>query len=236
MKKILAILFAVLLVGLVPTVATAAPRNVSCALILVTPEIPAQAAVIGYETIPAVAETLFEFVHRNPKHPNSPRWEAEGWNADSNPNSVGWYSAGNTKQIVLVEESVRTYEISPAVPAVPAVTREECITEPDVFVPGPTTTAVPIPDVTPTADPAPSDKPKPTLKPTPVSVVEPVETPTKPVVTVRSDLITPGFEKVVKAEKPAQLAETGVNPFLAAGAALLLLAGLLLVRFAQKRV
>ncbi len=72
------------------------------------PEVPGQPAVYG--------PTLYEYVHKNENHPNSPRWEVEGWNADSNENSKGWSSTGNSKPGELITAEV------PAVPAVPAVT------------------------------------------------------------------------------------------------------------------
>lgn len=57
---------------------------------------------------PAEYVTEYEFVHKNEDHPQSPRWEREGWNADGNENSVGWTSTGNTRQT----------EVKPATPAV----------------------------------------------------------------------------------------------------------------------
>ncbi len=56
--------------------------------------------------MPAVEEQShieFEFVHKNENHPNSPRWEREGWNADDNDNSKGWYSTGQTRTVIDVE-------------------------------------------------------------------------------------------------------------------------------------
>lgn len=234
MKKFLAAVTAAVALLFVPSVAMAAPQGASCALIVVTPEIPAQPAVIGYETIPAVTETLYEFVHRNPNHPNSPRWEAEGWNADSNPNSVGWVSTGATKEVVVTEESVRVVEISPAVPAVPAVTREECITEPPLWVPGPTGTAVPIPEPTATQTPAP------TKEPAPVKVVEttkPVPVTEKPQAAVRTDLVAPAFTPAAASEHPEELAETGAESagLLALIAVLAGCVGYTLIKLTRKR-
>lgn len=123
------------------------PSRISCWQVMT----PAQPAVIGYETIPAVTETLFEYVHRNPNNPNSPRWEAEGWNADSNPNSVGWTSTGVSKEVIIQEEGMRLVEISPEIPE--QVT-EEC--EEDTFFPTPDSPVAPIPvgpDAPTTTDP-----------------------------------------------------------------------------------
>lgn len=65
---------------------------------LISAAVEYQAAVYG--------PTLFEFVHKNENHPNSPRWELEGWNADSNQNSKGWTSTGNSKPGDLISAEV----------------------------------------------------------------------------------------------------------------------------------
>lgn len=57
----------------------------------------------------AVYAVEYEFVFKK-EHPNSPRWEAEGWNADSNPNSEGWHSTGVTRQGELLSAAVEAQE------------------------------------------------------------------------------------------------------------------------------
>lgn len=69
---------------------------------------------------PAVYATEYEFVHKNPNHPNSPRWEKEGWNADGNDNSKGWSSTGNTRKGELIKAEV---------PAQDAVTEQKLVKE-----------------------------------------------------------------------------------------------------------
>lgn len=63
-----------------------------------------------YQTVeisPATYELEFEYVHpNNPNHPGSPRWEAEGWNAEGSPNSGGWVATGNVRQGALITEAV----------------------------------------------------------------------------------------------------------------------------------
>lgn len=91
-------------------------KNISCSIRIIEEGKPA------VPEVPAVYETLHEFVHAH-NDKLEPRWEKEGWNADSNPNSQGWVSTGNTKQGELISPAV------PAVPAVDPVTEEECITQ-----------------------------------------------------------------------------------------------------------
>ena len=55
--------------------------------------------------VEAVYVTEAEFVFKNENNPNSPRWEVEGWNADSNPESVGWTATGQTRQTLVTEGS-----------------------------------------------------------------------------------------------------------------------------------
>lgn len=84
-----------------------------------TPEVP------GKDAVPATfAPKLFEFVHKNPNHPNSPRWEAEGWNADGNENSKGWSSTGNVKGGEQLTPEIPAVAPIPAVPEQPEVTAQ----------------------------------------------------------------------------------------------------------------
>lgn len=55
-------------------------------------------AVTKTVTVPAVYAVEYEFVFKKEGHPNSPRWENQGWNADSNPQSEGWRSTGVTRE------------------------------------------------------------------------------------------------------------------------------------------
>lgn len=73
-----------------------------------SPAVEYQPAVYGEAPLisEAVYATEYEFVHKKPDHPQSPRWEAEGWNADDNEHSKGWYATGNTRQGELISEAV----------------------------------------------------------------------------------------------------------------------------------
>ncbi len=79
---------------------------------------------------------LYEYKHaQNEDHPDSPRWEVEGWNGNSfnDPDAdktVSWYYTGNTKIVPEVIEVIE-HEAIPAVTeeieheAIPAVVCEE---------------------------------------------------------------------------------------------------------------
>lgn len=72
---------------------------------------------------PAVEPVIrieYEYVHRNENHPNSPRWEAEGWNSDDNPASFGYASTGQTRTVVITPGADAVYETV----TIPAVTEE----------------------------------------------------------------------------------------------------------------
>jgi hypothetical protein len=57
--------------------------------------------------VPAVEEESHleeEFAFKK-DHPDSPRWEVAGWNADGNPQSEGWHATGNTRVVIDVPGS-----------------------------------------------------------------------------------------------------------------------------------
>lgn len=60
--------------------------------------------------VPAVTKVEFEYAHaKNDKL--EPRWEAEGWNAESNPNSAGWIATGQTRIIIITSAIDAVYEL-----------------------------------------------------------------------------------------------------------------------------
>lgn len=163
MKKIIASAAAALLLGAGLTFASAlpgsattpsedcVPREAVAAYTEVTPDIDHPAVgeptivIDNPDYIPAVEEESYveyEFAFKK-DHPNSPRWEREGWNADDNDQSHGWHSTGNTRVVIDVAGSDAVGEptievanpdyIAPYTedvpdidhPAVPAVTCEE---------------------------------------------------------------------------------------------------------------
>lgn len=95
------------------TPAECVPSDAIAAYTEVTPDIEHPA--VGEPTItidnpdyvPAVEEESHiehEFAFKK-DHPNSPRWELEGWNADGNPQSEGWLATGNTRVVIDVAGS-----------------------------------------------------------------------------------------------------------------------------------
>jgi LPXTG-motif cell wall-anchored protein len=160
-------------------------------------DVPFQEAV--YQTTPAVYVTEYEFVHKHPDHPNSPRWELEGWNADGNPNSIGWYSTGNTRQTLVTPET--TILITPEVPEVShmeATETEVCEEVPPVVQP-------------------PAEKP-PVVAP-PVAA-PPVVAPVAPPVVAPVAAVTP-------VQAPEELAQTGTKEEALVFMGLLAMAGIL---------
>lgn len=186
------------------------PPNISCSIRVITPEVPAIPGhpAVGFEKVtPAVTETLYEFIFAN-EHSNSqhkPRWEKKGWNADSNPNSKGWTSTGNSKVETITEEKKEYILISPKVEdvaAIPAVTEEECITQPSVPVPPtktPSEVTVPVVPVVedltyPAAPPATKDRVSPNVAPAPSAPLAQVGVATSvEAVTTPAELASTGF-------------------------------------------
>lgn len=73
-----------------------------------SPAIPAVPPV--YLTV-----TEYEFRHRNADLNGGIKWQTDpGWNAEDNPNSIGWFATGNTRQ------TVTDTVLKPGTPAVPA--------------------------------------------------------------------------------------------------------------------
>lgn len=202
--------------------------------------LPAQAAVPPCTTLtdwvvvivtpasPAVYRTEYEFVHKKAHHPNSPRWEAEGWNADSNPNSVGWASTGVTRQTLVTPATPeishlepRHTTVCPEVPPPPAP-------EPGPVVPPPAPQPDPAPPVPAPVPPAPVPDPGPAA---------PSAAPRAAVATVGpvADKAAPAAPAPVM-DAPAELANTGakedqmVLTALLAGGILLAGVGLLILR------
>jgi hypothetical protein len=70
---------------------------------------PTFETVVVTPAIPAVTHIELQFTFKNENNPNSPRWEPEGWNSESNPESLGWHQ---TDSRVVID--------SPAVPEVTA--------------------------------------------------------------------------------------------------------------------
>jgi hypothetical protein len=91
---------------------------------------------IEHPAIPPVYDTVvvgveYEYVHRTEGHPQSPRWEVDGWNADSNPASDGWTKTGNTREVteqVLVTEGKDAWTEIVDHPEVPEITEERLVT------------------------------------------------------------------------------------------------------------
>lgn len=189
--------------------------NITCSTLLITPE---QEEVIQLVTVPAVTKTLVEYVHRNENHPNSPRWEEEGWNADSNPNSVGWQSTGNTEVIIITPEYIEYVLISPAVPA---VTEKVCITE---TVPSPETPAVPeTPETSVEVEAAPA-----------ANVNEQAPTPSVPDALNTVAAVEQVEQTAAVSEDPKELAYTGFNWSIFTLGTLALALGVAAIRLARK--
>ena len=229
MKKIITTL--ALTAGLALIGAPAMASGTSCTTtttelqFLVSAAVPAVPAVPGTDAIAPVYETVteYEFVHKNENHPDSPRWEREGWNADTNANSVGWVATGNTREVatdVVLVPGVDAVPEIPAVPEVPAVYRTEyvdttvCTEDPIFTIPHGEPTPITIPA-------APAE--------VPAAVAE---VPAAPVTELTVDPAT----EVAPVEAPAeQLAYTGAADWVFPAGALTLLAGAGLVLGARRR-
>jgi hypothetical protein len=77
-----------------------------------------------YETV--VVGVEYEYVHTNQGHPQSPRWESEGWNP-----GVGWTATGNTREVTeerLVSEGKDAWTENIYHDAVPEITEERLVT------------------------------------------------------------------------------------------------------------
>lgn len=159
-----------------------------------------------YETVPAVYKTELEFVFKK-DHPNSPRWELEGWNSDTNPASEGWTATGNTREVLVSEET--TVLVTPEVAEVShEETVETEVCEPPVVVDPPVVEEPPVVE----APPVVAEQP-PVVVP-PAAVVAPAAA--APVVEV----------KPVPVAAKAELAQTGANDSLGLVGMLALFVGL----------
>jgi hypothetical protein len=86
---------------------------------------------IEHPAVPPVYDTVVisvehEFVHTNPNHPQSPRWEDEEWNPGG-----GWTATGKTREVteqVLVTEGKDAWTEKVDHPAVPEITEERLVT------------------------------------------------------------------------------------------------------------
>lgn len=131
--------------------------------------IPVPAVPAVYDTVvtPAVTVTEYEFIHAqdgnghgNGNGPAS-RWEANpNWNAESNPQSIGWTATGNTRLTVIETEKTTVTLVTPEIPA---TTVEQCLDLPDgvsPVQPGDPNPAPPAPAPAPAAEaPAPAEVP-----------------------------------------------------------------------------
>jgi hypothetical protein len=68
---------------------------------------PTYKTVVVTPAVPAVTHIEIQFTFKNENNPNSPRWEPEGWNSESNPESLGWH-----------QTDTRVVTDTPAVPEV----------------------------------------------------------------------------------------------------------------------
>lgn len=130
------------LITLAATIAllAGAPAAAQAATTCYTITVPAVPAVYEAHVTPAVTVTEHEYVHAQDGNGNGQgqgpanRWEAEGWNAESNPASIGWAATGNTRVRVLEVEKTETVLVSAEVPA---TTYESCVELPDGVSPVP---------------------------------------------------------------------------------------------------
>jgi hypothetical protein len=103
MKRIMAVLGVIVLallgVLLPATAASAHTPIITDTCDSISADLKYYEVIDGHE---AVYKTEYEFAFKK-DHPNSPRWEDEGWNADSNPNSEGWHSTGATRSVLVTE-------------------------------------------------------------------------------------------------------------------------------------
>ncbi|TLM82975.1 hypothetical protein FDW83_11320 [Pseudarthrobacter sp. NamE2] len=84
--------------------------------VVISPERTEQRLVTP--AVEPVIRVEYEYVHRNENHPNSPRWEEEGWNADDSENSRGFSSTGQTRTVIVSPGADAVY----ATVTIPAVT------------------------------------------------------------------------------------------------------------------
>lgn len=142
-------------------------------------------AVTETVTIPAVYETEYEFAHKNPNKPH--RWETDpNWNANSNPNSVGWKATGVTRKGDLLKpETTEIKVITPEKTETVILTPEK--TETVILAPEKTETVIVTPETTEEREVTPAVEEKSHQEPNFVTIcVEPTvpdSTPTNPPVT-----------------------------------------------------
>lgn len=117
--------------------ATAAQAATVCETI----NVPAVPAVYTTVTTPAVTVVEYEFTHAqdgngqgNGQGPANKWVEDPNWNAESNPQSVGWVATGATRLHVL---EVETTTVTLVAPEIPATTVEQCQLIPDGISPVP---------------------------------------------------------------------------------------------------
>lgn len=228
--------------------------------VLVSPEVPAVPAVPGTPAVPAVPAvyetvTEYEFTHAqdgngNGKGPEN-KWVTDPeWNAEGNPNSVGWVATGNTRQavtdVVLVPAVPEVPAVPgvPEVPAVPAVYEDREVPVTVCVNPGPVNPAPTCEDsglvTAEDGSCVPGTFYEEPVVPGPVAevpvAVVPVVEPSIPVVetavrpAVEAAPLTPTAQ-----ELPAQLAYTGASDWALPAGALALLAGTALVMVGNRR-
>lgn len=198
-----------------------------------TMPVPAVPAVYDTITTPAVTVTEYEFTHAqdgngqgNGQGPVNKWQDDPNWNAETNPQSVGWTATGNTRVRVVEVEKITTVLVSAEIPA---GTVEECID---------------LPDGTPPAPVGAPEAPLGNLDPVPAEIPAPAaEAPGVPLAVVGypAPAVTPVASRGVNldtgataTELPAELASTGAADWaLPAGAGLLAL-GVATVIFARR--
>jgi hypothetical protein len=185
---------------------------------LVTPAVPAVPGFPAVAATPPVYQTVteYEFRHKRGDHPNSERWERDGWNADSNPESLGWYSTGNTREVATDVVLVPGKPALPAIlgtPEIPAVYEDRVVEK---------TICAPVEPKTPTPEPE-----------KPVAVAPVAEE--KPVVSV-----TPAVTSIIPVAQsqpvaPTELAQTGAADWVLPAGLLAGLVGVALVSATRRK-
>lgn len=111
--------------------------------VIITPAVKYQAATYATE---------YEFTFKR-EHPNSPRWEVEGWNADDNDQSTGWSATGATRQGAMLTPEILAADAVTEERLVSAAWLEVVVDEPEVVIEHPAVDAVTCDDAPPMPEP-----------------------------------------------------------------------------------
>lgn len=231
MKRTIAVL--TLTAGLALSCSPALAMGEDCTTTTETVTVEISPAVPAVPAVPPVYETVteYEFEHRNADLNGGIKWQTDPeWNAEGNPNSIGWFATGNTRQVSTGVVLIPGVDGVPAVDAVYA-TKEipvtTCKPVPDPVVEEPVTE--PEPALTPEPEVIQEDDPRWDCATMGNKVCGPVaDTPAPPAETaVRTADVAPLAS--VGAEQPEELAYTGASDWvlpaglglLAGGAALM---------------